>query len=67
MGSFRIAGSGEPDDIEFLVSLKKPFRHPKYDKFELAESVLSVYNKSWGNYCKSHAFWPKVTRHLLAL
>ena len=59
-------GSRDPDDIEFLVPSGKAMHHPKYDKWEPAESFLTVYNKCWRNYCRSHGLLPKVTKHLLA-
>ena len=60
------SGSRNPDDIEFLIRCEKPFHHPKYDKWEPAESFITVYNKSWKNYCRSHGLLPKITKHLLA-
>ena len=44
-------GSGDPDEIEFLVQWEKPFHHPTYDEWERAESFLTVYNSSKRNYC----------------
>ena len=59
-------GSRNPDDIEFLIRCEKPFHHPKYDKWEPAESFITVYNKSWENSCRSHGLLPQITKHLLA-
>ena len=53
-------GSRDSEDIEFQVPWRKRLHHPKYDQWQPAERFLTVYNKSWRNYCRSHGLLPKL-------